>query len=475
MEGKLNCQICTELYTSDKRKVTNCQKCQFECCLQCLKTHLINNNDAMCMNPDCRAIFSANFIYETFPMNYIKGPLRKHQAEICLEKEKALMNATMPYVESRIRLNRAKEDLEPLLQQQKELNNKINELKHIITTERHFNENEEYEKNMKSTYLKKCPVEGCKGFLNNTYKCTICNQSCCSRCFEIKEEGHICDENNIKTAELLRKDTKSCPKCGEMIHKIEGCNQMYCVKCIFMKTMKIVTGVIHNPHYFEYQQQNNNNTRAIDDIPCGGLPEIGQIKEKLALVYDLSLEKLNTITSLAYRMRNNIMINNIISENKNYSIAKNIYTELSLWMQFASHLRDYEIPPLDSGTNFNKNLEKRIDFMMNKVCEEKFKSSCIKNEGIIMKKNEILQLYITCATLIEDQIRGILTEVIDSHDKINEIINECKQIIMYINNCFGTLAKKFKKNMPQILYPEENNEGPSRRCIVILSNGSKHN
>ena len=56
------------------------------------------------------------------------------------------MNATMPYVESRIRLNRAKEDLEPLLQQQKELNNKVNELKHIITTERHFNENEEYEK-----------------------------------------------------------------------------------------------------------------------------------------------------------------------------------------------------------------------------------------------------------------------------------------------------------------------------------------
>ena len=112
----------------------------------------------------------------------------------------------------------------------------------------------------------------------------------CSKCFQPKDEGHECDEDMVKTAELLRKDTKSCPNCSEMIHKIEGCNQMFCTNCgtgFDWKTLRIVTGIIHNPHYFEYQSKNGGRPRSIGDIPCGGLPNMPQIYAKFSKIFDI--------------------------------------------------------------------------------------------------------------------------------------------------------------------------------------------
>ena len=37
---------------------------------------------------------------------------------------------------------------------------------------------------------------------------------------EIKGEDHECDEDKKETVKLLRQDTKPCPKCGELIHKL---------------------------------------------------------------------------------------------------------------------------------------------------------------------------------------------------------------------------------------------------------------
>ena len=55
--------------------------------------------------------------------------------------------------------------------------------------------------------------------------------------------------------EFLNKDTKPCPHCGTMIFKISGCSQIFCVDCHTAwdwNTSKIITGVIHNPHYYEF-------------------------------------------------------------------------------------------------------------------------------------------------------------------------------------------------------------------------------
>ena len=55
--------------------------------------------------------------------------------------------------------------------------------------------------------------------------CSICDHITCSKCLQpynkdIKD--HSCNEDDIKTAKLLKKDTKYCPKCNFGITKISG-------------------------------------------------------------------------------------------------------------------------------------------------------------------------------------------------------------------------------------------------------------
>jgi hypothetical protein len=166
-------------------------------------------------------------------------------------------------------------------------------------------------------FVRKCPMEDCRGFLSSAWKCGLCQTHVCSKCHEpklegegtvedvqedtkevtegIKQEntedtkqeeeetagirprGHVCDPNNVETANLLKKDSKPCPKCACIIFKISGCDQMFCTQChtaFSWKTGAIETKVIHNPHYYQYlrdQSANGEIPRNPLDNPCADI------------------------------------------------------------------------------------------------------------------------------------------------------------------------------------------------------------
>jgi hypothetical protein len=76
-------------------------------------------------------------------------------------------------------------------------------------------------------FVRRCTADGCKGFLSSVWKCGVCENWVCPDCFEVKgkekDVAHTCKPENIETANLIKKDTKPCPSCGEMIMKSEGC------------------------------------------------------------------------------------------------------------------------------------------------------------------------------------------------------------------------------------------------------------
>ena len=72
-------------------------------------------------------------------------------------------------------------------------------------------------------FVRKCPTEECKGFMNEDWFCGLCDRYFCEKCNEQLCDAHVCDPDAVKTMELLKKDTKGCPKCGTMIHKLSGC------------------------------------------------------------------------------------------------------------------------------------------------------------------------------------------------------------------------------------------------------------
>ena len=145
------------------------------------------------------------------------------------------------------------------------------------------------------TYIKQCPCDDCNGFLTSKYICELCNTKVCSKCFDITQlkgekvvsgdgnEEHICNPDNIASAELIKKSTKPCPKCCVRIHKLSGCDQMWCTECniaFSWNTGKIDTGHIHNPHYFQWLRNNpqNMNIRQILANPCADdIPTITEI------------------------------------------------------------------------------------------------------------------------------------------------------------------------------------------------------
>ena len=124
---------------------------------------------------------------------------------------------------------------------------------------------------------RKCPDENCRGFLSTQWKCGLCEKWACPECHVIKgdtrDADHTCDPDTLATAQLLSKDTKPCPKCSTPIHKIEGCDQMWCTQCHtgFSWKRGTIENRVHNPHYYEWQRLNGGGRapRNVGDFECG--------------------------------------------------------------------------------------------------------------------------------------------------------------------------------------------------------------
>jgi hypothetical protein len=145
-------------------------------------------------------------------------------------------------------------------------------------------------------FVMPCQYEGCRGMLSSSYKCELCEKYTCPQCFgaiDGAKDDHRCVQEDIDTADELRRNTKPCPQCGTRISKIDGCDQMWCVEC---KTAfswargTIESGNIHNPHFFQWMRQNGgqiggacgreNNRDAINSIK-----EIANILDRTSCIF----------------------------------------------------------------------------------------------------------------------------------------------------------------------------------------------
>ena len=88
---------------------------------------------------------------------------------------------------------------------------------------------------------------------------------------------------------MIKAETRGCPSCGVPIFKISGCDQMWCTQCkvaFSWRTGKRVHGVIHNPHFYEFQRQGGG---AVVNAPnaqiCGGIPAHHQWRDRIRAIF----------------------------------------------------------------------------------------------------------------------------------------------------------------------------------------------
>lgn len=427
------CVICAEKFTQTLRVPVECPKCQFTCCKECVKQSALYEQDPMCLNNECRSFFPDYFLRDLTSKNWIDKTYNPHRAEVLFNRQKSMIPETMIHAERRKKDVELREELSKLKAEQKEFLYQMNKKMDNVIREIRKNDGRTiYTKKEHTTFVKKCVTNNCEGYLNHAYKCTSCNTYACSKCFAVKEEGHVCKEDDLKTAELIKSDTKPCPGCHTHIHKIEGCDQMYCPPCktaFSWKTGKIVTGVIHNPHYFQDQQMMNNLGRQPGDIPCGGLPNRNTYSNKL-----------------------NQILPKITHKGKLY--MNNLSHFLYALLMFTTHIRNVEIRDLPEMNGFSTHLRDRIEYILGKVEEKSFKKNLIQREKQHLKTKEYNDIYETCSTLLEEITRKVVSDKVNNEEDLNKVYEEVILIIKYVNNCLDSVSKRYKCVRKQVHYYE---------------------
>lgn len=327
---EVNCSICADKYTPIIRKRIPCKYCAKDTCSKCIEQYLLTRSDEPhCIH--CKVHYNDKDLHTICTKTYLKDRFFKHRQEVLISRERANLPGLQ---DAANRMKRARDRDVIRARITKELNELIeirNALRHeqirlevlFQRTEKETEqmtammmELEEYGKTiaikkqelletrlivryedqeMKSAddekaderkkFIRRCVRSNCNGFLSTAWKCGLCDWYSCSKCFTERgpehDTPHECKKDDLDTAELIRKDSKPCPNCGEFINKSSGCDQMYCVSCqtpFSWTTLKIVTsGAIHNPHYYEMMKRKGALPRNPGDVPCGGFPTRWQL------------------------------------------------------------------------------------------------------------------------------------------------------------------------------------------------------
>lgn len=384
------CSICCEEYGKKRYEIICCM-CDVSTCSICIRKYLVSSSqDAHCMS--CKKMWSKQFMQENLTKSWLVGDYRKSRQKLYLDREKSLLPSTMPIATAIINAeNQRKElykELEELRKQENKIRIKIAKCTEVITGK------VQAEKN--TSYMFPCSKEGCKGYIESqTWKCGLCKTKICKSCHVIKDDDdHECDKNDVKTAKMIMKDTKPCPTCKTRIHKISGCDQIFCTNCHSAWSWDkgtIETGVIHNPHYFDLQRKMGVVPRTRGDIVCGGINNTFLTRLEQHPFY-------NTFRDMVQR-------------------TGEIHTRIT-------QLQEKDFLPL------------RIEYLRGKISDQIFKSNIFRVERANEKIREERQILETFRVSMIERFND-LAETDRITDKIlREKIVEVKQIVNFCNTAF---------------------------------------
>lgn len=208
---------------------------------------------------------------------------------------------------------------------------------------------------------------------------------------------------------------------------MEGCGTAFS-----WDTGHIVTGVIHNPHYYEWLRRVSGGQipREAGDIPCGGMPATWQM---VGAIRDMYVpEPPRTIILESFR---------------------NLQELIELRM------RDYpsRLPQL-------ANKEDDIDYLLNDISEDVWQQRLERTETKFNRKKEIGQILQTLATAGSDMMNRVYERAQEGGKSAKEeekfiawlvsiAIPELEQLRVFGNESLQVLGRRDKTAVPQF---EEN-------------------
>jgi hypothetical protein len=352
---------------------------------------------------------------DNFPGTWIKNQWTTMTKKVGFEKEKALLPATMPELSRKREENRKQMEWEKL----QRIITKLQKKQREIRASNDSSNTTEQDKQFKG---RKCADENCRGYLSSQWKCGVCDMWSCPQCHKLKglhrDSPHVCNPDDVATAELLNRDTKACPSCSTPIFKISGCDQMWCTEChtaFSWRTGVIQTNGIHNPHYFAWRRDTNNGEvpRTPGDVDCGR-----DLSDSRALL---------SIRGLIRALNDNDL--------------KTCEKQIENMIRGTIHLQRVNSTRFRTYQTVN-NMDIRIQYLEKKINEANFCGLILRRKKAFEKKQDIynvIQLAITANTDIayrfETELKNIDTSSSVDRLTIKEnVIDICKRHIDEVIN-----------------------------------------
>jgi hypothetical protein len=465
----MSCPNCIETYNKHTRKESTCPKCTYKSCTSCVKLYLLGSTELPnCMN--CKILWSDDYLRDILSNSWITKDYASKRKNLIFDIEKSLIPSTIYDAELYSYNEKMKINKDIIFNQFKSIKlaianmsfngninynqtiNNINNLKNITNSINFFNDIDQDDINKfqqvnnnivipiqeVSKFIKKCPENDCNGYLSSQYKCGLCKCKTCPHCFDIITHGnlkeideneervqHVCKEENVLSAELIKKETKSCPKCGTSIFKIAGCDQMWCTHCNtgfgWISGKIIENGNIHNPHFFQWQQQNNQN-------------QVQQHQHNTGCIWEQS----NGGDRINWR------ILGFFDKFSIDTISINVSKFLSNIIRSILHIMDIERNVITDMEYSRINKTFRILYILKHHNEANFKKLCLQNICNREFNKSLNMLF----DMLKDTTRDMINSINFTLPK-DEILLICKQIenlLDYFNTQIIAIYTKYKRN-----------------------------
>jgi hypothetical protein len=458
----VECPICCEVYNKSTRKEVCCEyaDCNYSCCKACVRQYLLSSTmDPHCMN--CKKAWGQRFLVMNLNKVFMVKDYLAHRKQLLLEKEIAKLPDTMELAAKTaeiLKLNKQSVDIYKqikLLTSEIVKNSKLPHDERTLTMDdiikksndvyllrrtrdninnKIFELRDQKDPTEKRKFIMGCANPDCRGFLSTSYKCELCKMYTCSDCLEFigdNKSEHVCNEDNVKSAETIKKETKPCPKCGERIYKIDGCDQMWCCQChttFDWVSGKIDNGVIHNPHFFEYhrklREKGQVNPNAFGECNPMNVPDWYIFYNSVLYPLDLIDSHMNDCLVGIYR--------------------------------FVTHITQVELTDVRNKMNETQNTsEIRVDYILKRIDKKTMASRIAQKDKSRQKLAEIFNIY----ELISNVGRELLHGLTNLHSEnslaleatVVQQTNNFDNLILYCNEQFAIIGASYGGNVPNIM------------------------